>query len=105
MSTYLAIIVVVGLGTYLTRLSFVAAFARSGVPAWLEAPLRYVAPAVLAALVAPAVIAPGGMVDVSSGNPRFFAGLLALVVALWTKSVPWTIFAGMASLWLFQALF
>ena len=104
MSTYLVIVFVVGIGTYLTRLSFVATFARSGVPPWLEAPLRYVAPAVLAALVAPAVIAPDGIVDVSTGNPRFFAGLTALVVALWTKSVPWTILAGMASLWVFQAL-
>ena len=104
MTANLLIVVVIGVGTYLTRLSFVAAFARSGVPAWMAAPLRYVAPAVLAAIVAPAVIAPEGVVDVTGSNPKFFAGVLALVVAIRTKSVSWTIVVGMASLWLLQAV-
>jgi branched-subunit amino acid transport protein len=98
------IVGLIGLGTYLTRLSFVAVFGRFGVPAWLEAPLRYVGPAVLAALVAPAVIAPSGALDVTAGNPRVFAATVALLVALRTKSVSWTIVAGMGALWLFQAV-
>jgi branched-subunit amino acid transport protein len=98
------IVGLIGLGTYLTRLSFVAAFGRFGVPAWLAAPLRYVGPAVLAALVAPAVIAPDDAIDVTPGNPRFFAALVALLVAVRTKSVSWTIVAGMGALWLLQVL-
>ena len=105
MNTDLLIVVVIGAGTYLTRLSFVAVFARSGVPQWLRAPLRYVAPAVLAAIVAPAVIAPDGVVDVSTTNPKFLAGALALLVAIRTKSVAWTIVTGMAALWLLLAVF
>lgn len=105
MTTYLLIVVVIGLGTYLTRLSFVAAFARGGVPEWLKPPLRYVAPAVLAAIVAPAVIAPRGFVDVSLANPKFFAGVVALAVAIRTKSVAWTILIGMVALWTLQAVF
>lgn len=105
MTTYLLIVLAIGLGTYLTRLSFVAAFARGGVPEWLKPPLRYVAPAVLAAIVAPAVIAPGGSVDVSTANPRFLAGVIALAVAIRTKSVAWTILVGMVALWALQALF
>jgi branched-subunit amino acid transport protein len=104
-STYLLIIMAIGVGTYLTRLSFVAAFGRSGVPEWLQSPLRYVAPAVLAAIVAPAVISPGGVVDVTTANPKFAAGAVALLVALRTKSVAWTIVVGMAALWLIQAAF
>jgi branched-subunit amino acid transport protein len=104
-TTDLLIVVLIGAGTYLTRLSFVAAFARSGVPGWMQAPLRYVAPAVLAAIVAPAVIAPIGAVDVTAANPRFLAGVIALLVAIRTKSVSWTIITGMAALWLLQALF
>ncbi len=98
------IVGLIGLGTYLTRLSFVAVFGRFGVPPWLAAPLRYVGPAVLAALAAPAVIAPGDAIDVTSGNPRFFAAVVALLVALRTKSVAWTIVAGMGTLWLLQAV-
>ncbi len=105
MTTYLLIVVAIGAGTYLTRLSFVAVFGRIGVPQWLEAPLRYVAPAVLAAIVAPAVVSPQGGVDITTANPRFLAGVVALAVALRTRSVTWTIVAGMAALWTVQALF
>lgn len=98
------IVAIIGLGTYLTRLSFVAVFGRFGVPSWLAAPLRYVGPAVLAALVAPAVIAPSGALDLTAGNPRLFAAVIALLVALRTKSVSWTIVAGMGALWLLHAL-
>lgn len=97
------IVMLIGLGTYLTRLSFVALFGRYGVPPWLVAPLRYVGPAVLAALVAPAVIAPEGPLDVTPGNPRFLAAVVAVGVAMRTKSVSWTIVAGMGALWLTQA--
>lgn len=96
---------IIGLGTYLMRLSFVALFGRHGVPAVLAAPLRYVAPAVLAALVAPAVVAPGGVLDVGAGNPRTPAMVVAIVVAIRTRSVIWTILAGMGSLWLWAAVF
>ena len=56
MSTWL-IVVIIGAGTYLTRLSFIGVFGRRGLPAVLEAPLRYVAPAVLAAIAIPGFIA------------------------------------------------
>ncbi len=98
------LIAIIGIGTYLMRLSFVALFGRQGAPAALEAPLRYVAPAVLAALVAPAVVAPGGVFDVGTGNPRVLAMLVAIAVAAKTKSVIWTIAAGMGALWLLQGI-
>jgi len=97
------VVAAIGVGTYITRLSFVALFGRSGVPGWLAAPIRYIAPAVLAALVAPEVIAPEGALDVTSANPRFFAGAVAALVAVRTKSVAWTFVAGMGALWLLQA--
>ena len=99
------VVVVIGIGTYLMRLSFVAVFGRFGVPVWLESPLRYVAPAVLAALVAPAVLAPAEAIDLTTANPRVYAAMIAILVALRTKSVAWTIVAGMTSLWVLQALF
>ncbi len=98
------VIAIIGLGTYLIRLSFVAAFGYYGVPAWLESPLRYVAPAVIAAIVLPLLIAPEGRVDVSLDNVRWIAGLVAIGAALKTRSLALTIVVGMAALWILQAL-
>ncbi|MBA2336165.1 MAG: AzlD domain-containing protein [Acidimicrobiia bacterium] len=97
------IIVIIGAGTFLFRISFIALFANRDLPPWLAPPLRYVAPAVMAALVAPGVLAPEGIIDLSTGNPRFFAGLVAAIVAVVTRSVVWTVVAGLGSLWLLQA--
>ncbi len=104
MSAWL-IIVAIGLGTYLIRLSFIAVFSRYGVPIWLQTPLRYVAPAVMAALVAPAVLTPEGVVDASTANPKAYAAVVAVAIALWTRSMVWTVVAGMAALWLLTAIF
>ncbi len=97
-----AAVVTIGLGTYLTRLSFIAILARTGVPAWLERALAYVAPAVFAAIIAPAVLLVDGNVD--PANPRAAAALLAGVAAWRLRSVGATIVVGMGALWLIEAL-
>jgi branched-subunit amino acid transport protein len=103
--TDLAVIVTIGVGTYLLRLSFVGIIGDRTMPDWAMVPLRYVAPAVLAALVAPAVLLRDGSLDVvPATNPRAIAALLALVVAWKTKNVAAVIVAGMAVVWLLQAL-
>ncbi len=99
-----AVILVIGVLTYGIRLSFIALFGRvDEVPAMVERALRFVPPAVLAALVAPAVIvvrpeAGGLAVD------RLLAGGLAAGVAWRTKNVFATMAAGMATLWLVRFL-
>ena len=75
-------------------------------PDWAMVPLQYVAPAVLAALVAPAVLLRDNSIDLSPvTNPRALAALIALLIAWKTKSVAAVIVAGMAVVWLLQALF
>lgn len=59
----------------------------------VERALRYVAPAILAALVVPDVLAHGGRVD---GGPRLWAGVAAAVVAWRTRNTALTIVVGMA---------
>jgi branched-subunit amino acid transport protein len=88
------------LATYLTRSAMI--FAVSGqMSPLLHRWLRYVPPAVLAALVAPAVLAPQGHLEV--GLPVW--GVLAGAAVAWrTRSVLWTIVAGMAMYWLLRAL-
>ena len=102
--TDLAIIIAIGIGTYLLRLSFVGILGDRTMPGWAMVPVRFVAPAVLAALVAPAVLLPNGSVDLSPAtNPRALAALVALLIAWKTKNVAAVIVAGMAVVWLLQA--
>ena len=99
------IIVIVGVGTIITRLSFIGILGRFGVPAFIERPLRFVAPAALAAIAIPAVVAPEGAVDVGVGSLRLVAALVAILVAWKTRAIGPTIVAGMVSLWQLDWLF
>ena len=93
---------VVGLGTYLVRASFLAVADRvAGVPERWRTPLRLIPPAVLAALVAPALLRPEGLLVI---GPRAFAGAVALAVAVWTRSVLATILVGLVAVVGFEAL-
>ena len=97
-----AVIVVVGALNYASRLSFIAFFARRAMPPLLARALRFVPAAMLTALVVPMVVAHGGTTDF--GDPRVPATLVAAVVAFFTRSTLWTLVAGMAALWLLQAV-
>lgn len=98
------VVIVIGIGTYVTRLSFIGVFGERSMPAWLERPLRYVAPAVLGAIVLPAVIMPDGVVDfLPTTNPRFLAGLIAMAVAIRFRNVSIVIAVGMGALWILDA--
>ncbi len=93
-----AIVLVIGAGTYLSRLSFIGVLGRRGVPPSMEAPLRYVAPAVLAAIALPAVLAPSGSVDLTPTNLRLVAAILAGGVAWKTRNIALTIVVGLTAL-------
>lgn len=91
--------VLLGVGTYALRLSFIEL--RGWVdefPPWLEPALAYVPAAVLAALVAPALFALDGTVG-GLLNVRALAGALAAAVAWRTGNMLATIGVGMAVLW------
>lgn len=104
--TDLAIIITIGVGTYLLRLSFIGIIGGRTMPEWAMIPLRFVAPAVLAALVAPAVLLRDGSIDLlPATNPRALAALVALLIAWKTKNVVAVIVAGMAAVWLLQVWF
>ncbi len=101
----LLIVVIVGSASYLTRVSFIAALGTRPMSPALERPLKYVAPAVLAALVVPAVVLNDGSPDLSPlSNPKFLAAVAAALVAWRTRSVVATILLGMGVLWLLQAI-
>lgn len=99
MITWLTII---GMGviTYAIRLSPVLLLERLELSPVVRQALKFVPVAVLSAIILPELIMPGGGVDVSLGNGRLLAGLLAIFVAWRTKNVLWTIVVGMVVLWL-----
>ncbi len=99
------VIVSIGAGTLLLRFSFIGLVGRvERVPEAALRVLRFVPSAVLAALTAPALFRPDGPIDLTLGNERLLAGLVAAGVAWWTRNMFFTIGAGMAVLWLLQAL-
>lgn len=86
--------------TYLTRLSFVALFPADRLPLRLRSGLQYIPPAVLAALVFPELLIRGGELQISIGNHRLLAGLVASLLAWRLKNTWLTIVSGMLVLWL-----
>jgi len=93
-----------GLVTFGMRFSFVWLLGRLEVPETMRRALRYVPPAVLSAIVFPELFLRDGSLDLSLGNSRLLAGLVAIAVAAWTKNSLLTILLGMAALVLFQVL-
>jgi len=97
------VIVLLGLGTYLIRFSFLGLLGGMELPAWVLRHLRYVAVAVMPGLIAPLVIWPpatGGETDPA----RLIAALAAFAIGIWTRSVVLTVLGGMGTLYLVQYL-
>jgi len=97
-------ILVAALMTYLLRLSFIQAWQWMSVPPLLNRALRYVPPAVMAALVVPALARSGGAIDLSPDNLRLVAGIGAGLMAWFSRNVLLTLGTGMGLLWLLQAV-
>jgi branched-subunit amino acid transport protein len=102
--SWLPALALAGLVTFATRLSFIALLGRVETPPLLARALRFVPPAVLSAIIFPELVVREGALDLSLGNQRLLAGLVAALVALRTRNVLLTIATGMAALWALQAL-
>jgi branched-subunit amino acid transport protein len=92
------VILLLGIGTYLIRLSFLGLIGDRPLPLWVTRLLRYVPVAVMPGLVAPLVVWPqatGGAPDL----PRLAAALVALAFGAWKRNALWAIGAGMAMLY------
>lgn len=89
-------------GTYLLRVSVIAFAAGREVPERARAVLGLVPVSVLPALVADALVLEGD--TVRSFGPWYPAFAVAVAVAVITRSVGWTLAAGMGSVWVLTAL-
>lgn len=94
------VMIACGLFTFATRFVMFSDIAPHRLPVWLQDALGFVPVAVLTAIIVPAVIiAPeGGMA--LAGNARLPAALVAVTVALFTRTVMATIATGLGALWL-----
>ena len=90
--------------TFALRISFIVLLGRIEIPPFLERALRYVPAAVLTAVVIPLLFYANGALEVSLGNERLIAGVVAAVICWKTRSVPLTLVGGMAMLWALQAV-
>jgi branched-subunit amino acid transport protein len=97
-----AVVAIVGALNYLSRLSFIALFARRQVPPLLARAFRYVPAAMLTALVLPMVVA-APAAPLAAALPKILAAVVAGAVAFRTRSTLKTLGAGMLILWLLQA--
>lgn len=98
------VMVIGGLITFAIRFSFIYLFGRFHIPDTVRKALHYVPPAVLSAIVFPELLLPDGALNLSLENHRLLAGLVAVVVAWFSKNTLVTILAGMIALFLLQWL-
>jgi branched-subunit amino acid transport protein len=87
------VILVLGVGTFLIRFSFLGLIGARPVPPLVARLLRYTPVAVLPGLVAPLVLWPAA----TGGEPdaaRLAAAAATVVVGLWTRNVLWAVAAG-----------
>ena len=106
MNTLTLWLTIVGAGvvTFALRLSFIALLGRVEISPFLRSALRFVPAAVLTAVVIPLLFYVDGALEISLGNERLLAGLVAAVIAWRSRNVLFTLGGGMATLWVLQAI-
>jgi len=103
-TTLLLLWLVCGLITFAIRYSFIALEGHYRPPSWFIRWLPFVPIAALTALVTPELLLVAGQIDLGAGNPRFWAGLVAIAVAARWRNTLLTIASGFVALWLLNWL-
>ncbi len=97
------IIVLIAIGTFLIRFSFIGLIGDRKLPAWVLRHLRYTPVAVLPGLVAPLVLWPnatGGTLDA----PRLMAAVVTVLLGVMFKNMMLAILGGAATLFVMLML-
>jgi len=93
-----------GLITFGIRFVLIFLFGKFEIPQALRRALHYVPPAVLSAIVFPELFIREGHIALALGNTRLLAGLIAIVVAWFSRNTLLTILAGMVALGVLQLI-
>jgi branched-subunit amino acid transport protein len=95
-----ALVLGMALVTFAVRYPALALITRATLPPRVLATLKFVPPAVLTALIVPALLAPDGdQLNFSLHNDFLVAGLVTMLVAWRSKNLLLTLGIGMLSLW------
>jgi branched-subunit amino acid transport protein len=101
---YWLLIIGMGLITVTLRASLIVTAGRVEMPRLVTRALWYVPPAVLTAIFVPEILFnDAGLALDPLANPRIIAGIVAIVVAWFTRNVIITIVVGLAVLWFLTA--
>ena len=84
------------IATFIVRYPVLVLVGKIPLPESVFKALRYVPPAVLAAIIVPGMIMPDGAIDISPSNAYLVAGIVGGVIAWRTKNLLITILVGMA---------
>ncbi len=88
--------------TFGVRYPVLALVGRTELPPALLEALKFIPPAVLTAIIVPAVLMPQGTVALSYTNAYLVAGIAAALISWRTKNLLLTITLGMAVFWLWR---
>ena len=92
------IIVIMGVGTFLIRFSFLGMIGDRPMPSFVLRLLRYTPVAVLPGMVAPLVLWPTAT-DGVFDPVRMLAAVATVMIGIWTRNVLWAILGGAATLY------
>ena len=100
----LLVVVSVGVATYVMRAGLILLLANRTLPPIVERSLRYVGPAVLAALTVSLAFgnSDGGTPNIEA--PEVIALLVSGAVAVWRRNLVQTLVVGMTTFWICSAL-
>ena len=99
------IIIGMFLVTFGVRYPVLTAVSKVNLPEIIAGGLKFVPPAVLMAIIAPAVLLPeGAQIDLSLSNAPLYASIFAMLIAVRTKNLLATILSGMGILWIWKLL-
>ena len=91
-----------GLITFGMRFSLIYLFGKFYISETVKKALHYVPPAVLSAIIFPELLLNQGAINLSLHNDRLLAGLVAVLVAWFSKNTLITILVGMLALLLLR---
>ena len=98
MSLKLFLIILGGMAvTFSTRFSFLMLSDKITISPKVTKFLNFIAPAVLTALIAPAVFTTNGAVNISFNNTYLIASLISTITAFLTRQMTLTIIAGLST--------
>ena len=101
---FLLLMLAMGAATYLPRLLPLVMLSRRTLPGWFAEWLELVPAAILSALIAPTLFAQSDPRLFTLGKVELLAALPTLLCALKTRSLAWTVVAGMLCYWGFKQM-